>query len=116
MAFTAYGYQKMREALANTVMTHIELQDATGVGLIRLTKGAAQVVLVNSPSDADTILGYKITVDGSMFTPGQTVSKLALFDVASGGTALDVQAVDYPVTFEHEGVTGEFTYNINTPL
>lgn len=87
-----YGYQKVRDFI-QTNWKYIELQDSNGVAVIRIGVGDSRVTWTHS-ANAQT-LQLQIIINGSdvgatALTP-KTISKSAIFDVASGGTAIAVE-------------------------
>lgn len=115
-----YGYQKLREyVIAN--WKYLELQDATGTAVKRFIGGRivgdtndfGQPIYKDIPGTIITgtattqELTFTVIAEGAEFT-GKTVAKVALFDVATGGTAI---AVENFTAFKFESAEDQLTIN-----
>lgn len=106
------GYEKIRNFIEAN-WTYIELQDEAGTAIIRLGVNDSKVEWTHS-AGAST-LNMTIIISGADITLPKTVARSAIFDVASGGTALAEEAFSNTKT-----LTGEFdeltvTHSIQVP-
>jgi len=105
------GYQKIRDYIEAN-WKYIELQDGSGTPIIRLGVDDSTVSWTHSPNDQ--ILKLQIVLSSADITLPKTFEKSAIFDVASGGTALTVETF---TAFTMEGVNDELTveHSIEVP-
>ncbi|MED5103146.1 hypothetical protein P9858_23805 [Niallia circulans] len=105
------GYQKIRDYIEAN-WKYIELQDGTGTPIIRLGVDDARVSWTHTAGSQT--LKLQIVLNGSDITLPKTFEKSAIFDVASGGTALTVETF---TAFTMEGANDELTveHSIEVP-
>ncbi|UUV26380.1 MULTISPECIES: hypothetical protein [Lysinibacillus] len=85
--FSNAGYHKIRDYIKAT-WNYIELQDETGTAIIRLGIDDSRVTWIHTENTNP--LKIQIKIKGSEISLPKRFAKSAIFDVASGGTALAV--------------------------
>lgn len=108
---TQYGYSTIRNFIENT-WKYIELQDTTGVQIIRLGTDDSRVNWVHNVGDS--VLKLEILLSGSEVFLPITIAKTAIFDVATGGTAIATADVEV-TTLTDNNQKVRLTANIQVP-
>lgn len=105
------GYQKIRDYIEAN-WKYIELQDGSGTPIIRLGISDSRVSWTHTAGEQT--LKLQVVVKGSDITLPKTIAKSAIFDVASGGTAISVETF---TAFTMEGASDELTveHSIEVP-
>lgn len=105
------GYQKIRDFIESN-WKYIELQNGTGLPIIRIGTNDSRVNWVHSQNSQT--LKLQIVLSGADITLPQTFEKSAIFDVASGGSPLVVETFQ---AFTMEGINDELTieHSIEVP-
>ena len=110
---TTNAYQDLRNYIQSN-WKYIELQDESGNSVVRLSPTDSRVTWIHQ-SNAST-LQLQIIVKGSDsdITTSTTISKSAIFNVASGGAAYSVESFT-PFTIESDQDELTVIHSIEVP-
>lgn len=107
------AYQELRSHIQST-WKYIELQDATGNKVVRLSPSDSRVTWTHNVGDS--ILKLQVIIKGSDtdITAPKTIAKSAIFNLATGGTAFSLEPFT-PFTIETDQDEITVVHSIQVP-
>lgn len=114
MAMQDYGYDVIRQNL-QTSITHISIVDNASTEIVRIPVGDSRVTATND--NTGNTLTYTVVLTGSDadMGVGKTVGAYGLYDVATGGSAIDSDTFASAATFNSTADQITLTITVNAP-